>query len=1217
MAPSPNRAGAVYLLTVRIHKAERLREFAGLLGQAAGMFGAGYKSCDPYVEVLFNGVRGETQVKRGSPNAEFREEVRVPFLMPSWEDSINVNLYCSMGGMASPEMIGEVTLSVDQLLTRGEMQPTWYNFYYARDEEVPADKNQKDLLASAFAGRLLVSAAAQRTEASQLPKSIVGTIAGSFADPHLSKRVLWVDLYEICFELENPEDKASIEEAYVEVAWSPYKGSVEDGKGAEEILLKSDPVQHRPNEPGARQQHGLNMTFQENGRMAAVEVQTPDAGMCSDLIISVYVKGFTWSGGFARWMFLKTSLGDMLPASGSPWDVRPRWYQMRPVQGTEGCFDAGCIHMSINCGPRDTMPRKRPDLEPIKTARYSFRAVISQAVDLPAEDPEGSSDSIVVVFFGSSQMKTKVFPCCTNPAWNQELVDEVELPEEAHRRPDITVMVMDADPSGPLTPQTQLTPLAQLKYCTKDPQALPRRWEGPPQWFDLQPLPGGEPVDCKILLSFELSPVDDPLPRRSPTPATRECKVEFFVVGVRCQEMEIRDPIILVSWGRREDDPGEPVRKKATRQRFTGSDGRVNVLEKLVLKDLPLAADGVRKEFLEVKLLNARELRQDGSNPDYDPAAFAVVELTPYFPWSKDAQAVAHQASEDAKQGSELASVTPSAQPGTCAQPQRGADPAEASRLRELEIFREFGWDVDSIEQSNARIIECVDFATLDASDVMGCKAESKAIQEQEKELLADLPEVESFLKTFTFPEQEASDDPMERRPDLDSGLEAQLPAEELPYTTVELLGNHNGEPGVVGKLKFCCRVVEKGHKDQREEDEWQSKLKSLKDGFANANDLVIRAYVLSADELCPNSGSKDITSFVRSRISLQSDAFVHADDGVTRTHTLHPKFNTLHTFSHCAFPDEGAMQFSVWEAASGLLGSDMSIGADIIDLEDRWFHPKYQKMVARDEVPIETRGLTDTDSSFCSGHLRMWIDIMHREEAQRRGPADLPSADPVEFQLRLVVWTVTRIEVDGDDCPDIYVTAEHILDNDTPVRDQTDTHHNCDDGKGTFNWRILLNLMVPCNNPRITLRVLQDNWMADEAFAEVNLDLTSDFLIAQRGTIVEIKRDTVRMTSPSNPDEVRGILDMEARLLPMTAALAQPVGAGREQPNEEPFLDPNDPHLLKHRSSFGSGEWFGDITALGGALFKGAMLMTMLYVAGGAVAACLGTAMTIIMALK
>ncbi|CAK0892841.1 unnamed protein product, partial [Prorocentrum cordatum] len=518
---------------------------------------------------------------------------------------------------------------------------------------------------------------------------------------------------------------------------------------------------------------------------------------------------------------------------------------------------------------------------------------------------------------------------------------------------------------------------------------------------------------------------------------------------------------------------------------------------------------------------------------------------------------------------------------------------------------------------------------------------------EQEKELLADLPEVESFLKTFTFPEQEASDDPMERRPDLDSGLEAQLPAEELPYTTVELLGNHNGEPGVVGKLKFCCRVVEKGHKDQREEDEWQSKLKSLKDGFANANDLVIRAYVLSADELCPNSGSKDITSFVRSRISLQSDAFVHADDGVTRTHTLHPKFNTLHTFSHCAFPDEGAMQFSVWEAASGLLGSDMSIGADIIDLEDRWFHPKYQKMVARDEVPIETRGLTDTDSSFCSGHLRMWIDIMHREEAQRRGPADLPSADPVEFQLRLVVWTVTRIEVDGDDCPDIYVTAEHILDNDTPVRDQTDTHHNCDDGKGTFNWRILLNLMVPCNNPRITLRVLQDNWMADEAFAEVNLDLTSDFLIAQRGTIVEIKRDTVRMTSPSNPDEAgrRGSPIVHCgstsrweagrvvgRRLAMARGARNP-GHGGQAPahdrrpgpacgrrpgrDREPFLDPNDPHLLKHRSSFGSGEWFGDITALGGALFKGAMLMTMLYVAGGAVAACLGTAMTIIMALK
>jgi hypothetical protein len=54
------------------------------------------------------------------------------------------------------------------------------------------------------------------------------------------------------------------------------------------------------------------------------------------------------------------------------------------------------------------------------------------------------------------------------------------------------------------------------------------------------------------------------------------------------------------------------------------------------------------------------------------------------------------------------------------------------------------------------------------------------------------------------------------------------------------------------------------------------------------------------------------------------------------------------------------------------LFGDDL-IGKTVIDLDDRFFNPKWQ---AIDEKPIETRELYHMNSKLNQGVIDMWVDI-------------------------------------------------------------------------------------------------------------------------------------------------------------------------------------------------------------------------------------------------
>merc|ERR1712039_328213 len=266
----------------------------------------------------------------------------------------------------------------------------------------------------------------------------------------------------------------------------------------------------------------------------------------------------------------------------------------------------------------------------------------------------------------------------------------------------------------------------------------------------------------------------------------------------------------------------------------------------------------------------------------------------------------------------------------------------------------------------------------------------------------------------------------------------------------------------------------------------------------------------------------------------------------------------------------------------------------------DRWFCQRYCHMVDDDTVQIEARELHSAHSGFERGHLRMWVDVLTQKQSQERRPTLLPSTEPLPFHLRVVIWRVSRVDV-RDGIPDLFISGRHTLDDGEIITDETDTHYGAEDGVGTYNWRLIFRILVPCRDPRLELRLQNDYKIgSDEVLAELTLDLSKDLQTARKtNCTIEIKRDHVAMTHPAFPGEVRAMLDLEAKLLPEDEALIRDAGRGHDEPNEEPFLDANDPHRMAHRNFLATRQVVKLAGDIGGAIFSGLKWTTYLYIGG------------------
>ncbi|CAE7831349.1 unnamed protein product, partial [Symbiodinium microadriaticum] len=181
--PTKDAAKSLFQLSVCIYQAEQLAPVKGMLST----------SCNPFVQVDFNGTSQKTQTQR-TTNPTWNEEVQVPFSMPAWDNSVNCTVFHDGGMTGSKVELGEVTLDIDDLANEA-LEPTWFYFYKAPD-------GKKDQEKSEFGGRLLLSASMERTE-----KPILTISPGSMAmPPPVAAGVAWIDLYMVCFDsMEQPE----------------------------------------------------------------------------------------------------------------------------------------------------------------------------------------------------------------------------------------------------------------------------------------------------------------------------------------------------------------------------------------------------------------------------------------------------------------------------------------------------------------------------------------------------------------------------------------------------------------------------------------------------------------------------------------------------------------------------------------------------------------------------------------------------------------------------------------------------------------------------------------------------------------------------------------------------------------------------------------------------------------------------------------------------
>jgi hypothetical protein len=476
----------------------------------------------------------------------------------------------------------------------------------------------------------------------------------------------------------------------------------------------------------------------------------------------------------------------------------------------------------------------------------------------------------------------------------------------------------------------------------------------------------------------------------------------------------------------------------------------------------------------------------------------------------------------------------------------------------------------------------------------------------------------------------ETDDDGLGEHKDINDELERtqELPISDLPYLSVPLFRlNENGLQEVAGVLKYCIAIFDRekyNHvvKDQTEQDaefertytDFEHQIEDMIKLFDMSQDLVVRAYVISAEGLTPHASDHELSSYIWSNVSPDDHPqYSCCDHKNVRSHTLFPDFNVVHKYGAVRFPEHAQLRLKVVERTQGTFGGedDVEIGSTMIDLEDRYFHPLYTKMVKDQVTPVEARRILQHGSSLARGHLRLWVDVLHGSERENIKEKILPSTDPVDYELRIIIWKMTDLLTHDGSYAYTTVRMRIVQDSGEDIEKLTDCHKDTLDGRATFNWRSIFPMKIPCRTDKLRIEAINIGQLglSQDLIGEVTLNLSADYAEAKRsGAEVVLPRGLIQMHHPSEAGRVTGVLDMQGIILHHSEARARPQGEARAEPNEDPYLNPDDPHLLKGRktmfNNIASG--FVHTATMAMTLAKYGLTARLLMMAGGGILTCI-----------
>jgi hypothetical protein len=138
-------------------------------------------------------------------------------------------------------------------------------------------------------------------------------------------------------------------------------------------------------------------------------------------------------------------------------------------------------------------------------------------------------------------------------------------------------------------------------------------------------------------------------------------------------------------------------------------------------------------------------------------------------------------------------------------------------------------------------------------------------------------------------------------------------------------------------------------------------------------------------------------------------------------------------------------------------------------------------------DKPVERRILKHPDNDDSQGWITMWLEIFENRNDVKKW--DISPPPKTQMELRMVVWeteNIPRGDVEG--VSDEYVTC-YI---DQNIKQSTDMHFRCQ-GKGSYNWRIVLPITAPRDNTILSVFAMDNDFFSPDDYLSGNsLQLSS-----------------------------------------------------------------------------------------------------------------------------
>ena len=335
---------------------------------------------------------------------------------------------------------------------------------------------------------------------------------------------------------------------------------------------------------------------------------------------------------------------------------------------------------------------------------------------------------------------------------------------------------------------------------------------------------------------------------------------------------------------------------------------------------------------------------------------------------------------------------------------------------------------------------------------------------------------------------------------------------------------------------------------------------------------IIVRVYVLELNNLAKRDSFSESDPYIK--ILLGEKVLVDE----RKKHFNNAKNCKWYQYYDLKIELPGSSKLRIQVMDYDNLFTDDLVGETSIDIEDRYFDNRWQALKNK---PIEVRQLYHPDFENSQGEVLLWIEMFEQKtEDYKMEPWNINPEPISTLQMRLIIYETEDMEnLDFEDVSDIYVMA--FIDGKN--KQQTDVHYRCQNGHGSFNWRMIIPLETPRDKYDLSLQVFDSDIFSKD-----------DFICGGRINLYEIINDANRLDLPikfnkdyfeSLPQEKKNGLNIvfdnydeegnnfwiqlekqgkqggrvlcSIEIVPQWYAERYPVGIGRSEPNINPYLPP------------------------------------------------------------